>query len=84
MIYKTNRKKNDLFHNLKELEFRKLMKICTKEAHFRFGGLYFGQIDGVAMGSPLAPTLANLYMSHYENNQLKHLGIVMLTIILYF
>jgi hypothetical protein len=50
------------------------MKICTKEAHFRFGGLYFDQIDGVAMGSPLA----NLFMSHYENkvfDQLKQLGI---------
>ena len=27
----------------------------------------YDQIDGVAMGSPLAPVLANLFLGHYEN-----------------
>ena len=31
----------------------------------------FDQIDGVAMGSPLAPVLANLFLGHYENIRLK-------------
>ena len=33
------------------------------------------QVDGVAMGSPLAPVLANLFLGHHENIWLnKHQG----------
>ena len=28
--------------------------------------VFYYQIDGVAMGSPLAPVLANFFMGHYE------------------
>ena len=31
-----------------------------------FDGVGYDQIDGIAMGSPLAPTLANLFLGHYE------------------
>jgi hypothetical protein len=77
-MYKKKSKSTDLFHGLKELEFRKMMNYCTKMSHFQFGGLYFDQIDGVAMGSPLAPTLASVFVSHFENKfheQLKELGV---------
>lgn len=39
---------------------------ATAKTHFLFNGEYFDQIDGVAMGSPLAPVLANIFMSHHE------------------
>ena len=29
-----------------------------------FNGSFYDQIDGVAMGSPLAPVLANLFMGY--------------------
>ena len=32
-----------------------------------FSGTFYEQCDGVAMGSPLGPTLANLFMCHFEN-----------------
>ena len=28
---------------------RDLLKVCTSESHFQFGGVYYDQIDGVAM-----------------------------------
>jgi hypothetical protein len=44
-----------------------MMNYCTKMSHFQFGSLYFDQIDGVAMSSLLAPTLASVFVSHFEN-----------------
>lgn len=35
---------------------------------FLFGDRYYKQIDGCAMGSPLAPTLANLCMAKWEKD----------------
>ena len=35
--------------------------------YFLFNGKFYDQIDGVAMGSPLAPVLANLFMGLNEN-----------------
>ena len=32
--------------------------------HFLFNGKFYDQIDGVAMGSPLAPVLTNIFLRH--------------------
>ena len=37
------------------------------ESFFIFDGKFYEQCDGVAMGSPLGPTLANVFMCHFEN-----------------
>ena len=36
-----------------------------------FNGQYYQQIDGVAMGSPLGPTLANIFLCYYERSWLE-------------
>ena len=33
---------------------------------------YYEQYDGITMGSPLGPTLANVFMCHFENIWLKN------------
>ena len=43
-----------------------LLEFATKKSHFIFEGDYYDQIDGVAMGSPLGPVLANIFMCHFE------------------
>ena len=40
--------------------FKKLFEFATPGTHVIFDGNYYDQIDGVAMGSPLGPVLANL------------------------
>ena len=50
----------------------KLFLFATAETHFLFDGFYYDQIDGVAMGSLLAPVLANLFISHHERTWLSN------------
>ena len=38
----------------------------TKGTVFFFNGCYYRQKDGVAMGSPLGPALANAFLAHHE------------------
>ena len=47
-----------------------LVQFVTKKSHFLFDGKFYDQIDGVAMGSPLGPVLANIFMCHFEENWL--------------
>ena len=47
-------------------ELRELFVFCTSKNNFIFNGVIYDQIDGIAMGSPLAPTLANLFMGVNE------------------
>ena len=53
-------------------QFCKLLGFAVKENHFVFNGQLFDQIDGVAMGSPLEPSLANIFMSHLEKRYLAN------------
>lgn len=53
--------------NLTELFF-----FATAQTHFSFLGNFYDQIDGVAMGSPLALVLANLFMGHHEKHWLEN------------
>ena len=38
---------------------------------FYFNGNYYKQSDGVTMGSPLGPALANAFSCHHERNWLR-------------
>ena len=52
--------------NISEKGLRSLFNFATSETHFLFKGKFYDQIYGIAMGSPIAPVLANLFMGHYE------------------
>ena len=54
--------------NLTKMDLVDLLRVATKEQLFQFNGALYEQTDGVAMGSPLGPLLANVFMTSIEEN----------------
>ena len=72
--------KNNWFNNTYNLQLRKadlieLLSVSVKNQLFQFDRKLFEQIDGVAMGSPLGPLLANVFMCSLEE-QLQEEGTI--------
>ena len=43
-----------------------LLEFCLKSTYFTYQGKYYEQVEGAAMGSPISPIVANLYMENFE------------------
>ena len=56
----------DVIKGIKKKEFRNLLSLATKESCFIFKEVLYKQKDGVGVGSPLGPTLANAFLCFYE------------------
>ena len=54
------------FHGFNRTQFKSLLELATCNSYFTFNNNLYKQIDGVAMGSPIGPTMANLFLSHWE------------------
>ena len=50
--------------------FRKMLFKCS-QSYFLFNYVLYQQVDGVSMGGPLAPTMANAFLAHLENKLLN-------------
>ena len=60
---------NDWFNETHSMQLQKhqlteLLEIAASNQLFQFNGELYEQTDGVAMGSPLGPLLANVFMCH--------------------
>ena len=65
-------KTSQLDLNIFEKDLTSLFNFATFEIHFLYKSKFNGQIDGVAMRSPLAPVSANLFMGHYKKEWLSN------------
>ena len=61
---------NNWFNATYNLDLIELLNIATKDQLFQFNGELYEQSEGVAMGSPLGPLMANTFMCSLEE-QLK-------------
>ena len=56
---------------MKKEIFIKLLRLAT-QGQFLYKDILYKQIDGVTMGSPLGPTIANFFLANLENRTLKN------------
>ena len=56
----------NVINGLNKQDLKRLLELATMECTFLFNGKLYKQIDGVAMGSPLGPALANIFMANFE------------------
>ena len=47
-----------------------LLEFCLRSTTFVFQGQYYQQMEGAAMGSPLSPIVANIFMESFEQQAL--------------
>ena len=52
--------------------FYSLLKITLFESFFMFDGKFYERCNGVVIGSPLGPILADVFMCHFENIWLEN------------
>ena len=48
-----------------------LLEFCLTSTYFTFQEEFYEQVEGAAMGSPLSPIVANLYMEDFEMRALN-------------
>ena len=58
---------NDTYDlNLTKDQLRDLLELATTNQLFQLNGMLYEQVEGVAMGTPLGPLLANTFMFSIE------------------
>ena len=61
----------DTVEGFTKSELKQLLYLATKESYFIFNGLLYKQTDGVAMESPLRPSLGKAFLLHHKKNWLN-------------
>ena len=57
---------NELNINIPKQQMRDLLLVCIKNVHFSYNRHIYTQADSVAIGSPLGPILAGIFMVELE------------------
>ena len=52
-------------------EILELFELCIKQNYFSFGNKFYIQNEGLPMGSPISPLLADIFMENIENQIFK-------------
>ena len=67
--------KGELVTNITRSEMKEMLLLCTKDVHFSYNHDIYIQRDGVAMGSPLGPVLAGIFMVNLGRSLVPKLNV---------
>ena len=48
------------------VDIMRLLEFCLRTTYFQFRGTLYEQTNGLAMGFPVSPILANIFMEDFE------------------
>ena len=48
-----------------------LLEFCLKSTYFSYQGQHYQQLEGAAMGSPISPIVANIFMEDFEQKAIS-------------
>jgi len=60
-----------MINGLNASQFRKLLNLSLNDTYFKFNNSIYKQLDGLAMGSPLSPVAANIFLNFFETSILN-------------
>ncbi|CAF5019252.1 unnamed protein product [Rotaria sp. Silwood1] len=70
----SDKKRDDWCQKCKNrFEMKYLLDTSTQDTNFIFNSKIYSQINGVAMGSPLGPVFADIYVNYLENKLMSRL-----------
>ena len=61
-----------IYHNFNRSRFKQVLELAVQDTAFVFNNNAFKQVEGMAMGSPLGPTFANIFMCGLEESMLDN------------
>ena len=61
---------SNLFNLFSKEQFKKFLQLTLLDTYFFFDNSLYKQVDGLAMGSPIAPILANIFLCFHESRWL--------------
>ena len=64
-------KSNSSIRGINKKQISEMLSLTTKESIIFFDMTFYTEADGVAMGSPLGPSLANAFLYHHERKWLN-------------
>ena len=65
-------KESETVEGISKTDFKVPLSLATKDSHSILDERLYKQIDGMAVGSPLGPTLANAFLVYHKKNWLEH------------
>ena len=65
---------NETITQIPKKVMKELFLLCTKKVHFGYSNEIYQQIYGVAMGSPLVPVLAGIFIVELETSVIPTLS----------
>ena len=68
LVLKRIYEKHEVSTNITKQEMKEMLILFTKNVHLTFNEEVYKKTDGVAMGSPLGPVLADIFMVELKNN----------------
>ena len=69
-VQRAREKTMEVTRKVSNHEIAPLVEVCLSLTYFCFQGEIYEQTEGVAMGSPLSPIVANIFMEDFEGKAL--------------